>query len=199
CARCGRTNPAGANFCNGCAAPLPDPEQHELRKVVTIVRIDLVGSTALGEALDPESLRSVLGRYFDVMKEIVERHGGTVEKFIGDAVMSVFGIPALHEDDALRAVHAALEMRDALVGLELQGRLGVMTGAVIAGHDEQLATGDAVNVVARLEQAAAAGEILGSAPTSEPVRSPVPVASLHPFFTNGHIRAAPPAPLCPLP
>ena len=109
----------------------------------------------MGETLDPERLRALLARYFEHMKAIVERHGGTVEKFIGDAVMAVFGVPVLHEDDALRAVRAAVEMRDALPELGLQGRIGVMTGEVVTGTAERLATGDAVNVAARLEQAAA--------------------------------------------
>ena len=82
--------------------------------MVTVLFCDVTGSTALGERLDPESLRRVMARYFEVMKQVVERHGGTVEKFIGDAVMAVFGVPALHEDDALRAVSAAAGMRDAL-------------------------------------------------------------------------------------
>jgi len=94
------------------------------------------------------------------MKAIVERHGGTVEKFIGDAVMAVFGVPVLHEDDALRAVRSAVEMRDALPELGLQGRIGVMTGEVVTGNEERLATGDAVHVAARLEQAAQPGEVL---------------------------------------
>ena len=99
------------------------------------------------------------------MKAIVESHGGTVEKFIGDAVMAVFGIPAAHEDDALRAVRAAVEMRDALPELSLQGRIGVTTGEVVTGTEERLATGDAVNVAARLEQAARPGEVLLGEPT----------------------------------
>jgi class 3 adenylate cyclase len=90
---------------------------------------------------------------------IVERYGGSVEKFIGDAVMAVFGVPVLHEDDALRAVRAAVEMRDALPELGLQGRIGVMTGEVVTGTAERLATGDAVNVAARLEQAAQPGQV----------------------------------------
>ena len=88
--------------------------QREQRKVVTVLFCDLAGSTALGESVDPERLRALLAAYFERMKGIVERHGGSVEKFIGDAVMAVFGVPAVHEDDALRAVRAALEMRDAL-------------------------------------------------------------------------------------
>src|SRR5438874_8699598 len=127
------------------------------RKVVTILFCDVTGSTALGESVDPEALRALLARYFERMKAIVESHGGTVEKFIGDAVMAVFGVPVLHEDDALRAVRAAAEMRDALPELGVQARIGVNTGDVVAGAGEALGTGDAVNVAARLEQAAPAG------------------------------------------
>ena len=142
----------------------------DVRKTITVVFSDLVGSTALGEQLDPESLRLVMDRYFAEMGAILERHGGTVEKFIGDAVMAVFGIPVVHEDDALRAVRAAAEMRDALTplndelererGVRIQVRVGVNTGEVVAGDPsggQRFATGDAVNIAARLEQAAAAG------------------------------------------
>ena len=131
---------------------------------------DVSGSTALGERLDPESLRQVLGRYFDVAREAVERHGGVVEKFIGDAVMAVFGIPVVHEDDALRGVRAATDLRTGVAGLNeelerdfgtrLAVRIGVNTGEVVTGTEERLATGDAVNVAARLEQAAQPDEIL---------------------------------------
>src|SRR6266545_5962531 len=108
------------------------------RKTVTVLFCDVVGSTSLGEGVDPETLRRVMLRYFDEMRPILERHGGTVEKFIGDAIVGVFGIPVLHEDDALRAVRAADEMRDALAELNedlerewsvtLQTRIGVNTG-----------------------------------------------------------------------
>ncbi len=121
---------------------------------------DVVGSTALGESVDPEALQGLLARYFERMKAIVESHGGTVEKFIGDAVMAVFGVPVVHEDDALRACRAAVEMREALPELGVEGRIGVNTGEVLAGTEERLATGDAVNVAARLEQAAQPGEVL---------------------------------------
>ena len=121
---------------------------------------DVVGSTALGESIDPEAMQGLLARYFERMKGIVESHGGTVEKFIGDAVMAVFGVPVAHEDDALRACRAAVEMRDALPELGVEGRIGVNTGEVLTGTEERLATGDAVNVAARLEQAAEPGEVL---------------------------------------
>ncbi len=124
---------------------------------MSVVFCDVAGSTELGERLDAEALRALLARYFERMKAIVESHGGTVDKFIGDAVMAVFGIPQAHEDDALRACRAAVEMRDALPELGIRGRIGVNTGEVVTGTAERLVTGDAVNVAARFEQAAAAG------------------------------------------
>jgi class 3 adenylate cyclase len=112
CASCGAENREGARFCDSCGAPLAEAAPaREVRKVVTVLFCDVTGSTALGEQIDPESLRRVMSRYFETAKAIVERHGGTVEKFIGDAVMAVFGVPAVHEDDALRAVRAADELR----------------------------------------------------------------------------------------
>jgi class 3 adenylate cyclase/tetratricopeptide (TPR) repeat protein len=180
CPACGRDNPDGSSFCNACGADLTEPAaaEREYRKVVTLLFCDVVGSTALGESTDPEALRALLGRYFDEMKAIVERHGGTVEKFIGDAVMAVFGVPQLHEDDALRAVRAAVEMRDALPVLGVEARIGVNTGEVVVGTAERLATGDAVNVAARLEQAAGAGEVLLGAETAALVRDAVETEEL---------------------
>src|SRR5437762_9758014 len=156
CAVCSYESETPFKFCPECgaAAETPTPTR-EQRKVVTVLFCDITGSTALGERLDPEPLRALLARYFERMRAIVESHGGTVEKFIGDAVMAVFGVPVLHEDDALRAVRAAVEMRDALPELGIQARIGVDTGEVVTGTEERLATGDAVNVAARLEQAAA--------------------------------------------
>src|SRR5256886_15017433 len=170
CATCGSENRAGARFCDSCGASLEPTGTRELRKVVTILFCDVTGSTALGERLDSESLRRVMERYFTLAREVLERHGGTVEKFIGDAVMAVFGIPFVHEDDALRAARAAHELREELAGLnadllgefgtELQVRIGVNTGEVVTSQGGTLATGDAVNVAARLEQAADPGDIL---------------------------------------
>src|SRR6059036_2235056 len=143
------------------------------RKVVTVLFCDVVGSTALGESVDPEALQGLLARYFERMKGIIEAHGGSVEKFIGDAVMAVFGVPVAHEDDALRACRAAVEMRDALPELGIAGRIGVNTGEVVTGTEERLATGDAVNVAARFEQAAEPGEVLIGVATVRLVRGAV--------------------------
>ncbi len=144
---------------------------------MTVVFCDVVGSTALGESIDPEVLRALMARYFERMQGIVERHGGSVEKFIGDAVMAVFGVPAAHEDDALRACRAAVEMRDALPELGIAGRIGVNTGEVVVGAQEVLATGDAVNVAARLEQAARPGEVLVGSETLPLLRGAVQVGA----------------------
>jgi class 3 adenylate cyclase/tetratricopeptide (TPR) repeat protein len=159
CPACGKENPEGFQFCGFCTAPLTG-ESREQRKTVTVLFCDVTGSTELGESTDPEALRALLARYFERMRGIVESHGGTVEKFIGDAVMAVFGVPVAHEDDALRACRAAVEMRDALPDLGIRGRIGVNTGEVVTGTAERLATGDAVNVAARFEQAADPGEVL---------------------------------------
>jgi|SRR5215211_272776 len=170
----------------------------ETRKIVTIVFCDLSGSTSLGEKLDPESVRQMISRYFQAMSDALERHGGTVEKFIGDAVMAVFGVPTLREDDALRAVRAAVEMRTALEGLNeqlerrfgvrLRVRTGVNTGEVIAGDASRrhgFVTGDAVNVAARLEQAAGAGEILIGEHTFALVRGAARVEPVAPLDLKG--------------
>jgi class 3 adenylate cyclase/tetratricopeptide (TPR) repeat protein len=169
CAACGHVSSEPFKFCPECGAPAGD-EPREERKTVTVLFCDVVGSTELGERLDPESVRRVLGRFFEMVREVVERHGGSVEKFIGDAVMAVFGVPVLHEDDALRAVKAAAELREALgplneelardFGTAIELRVGINTGEVVTGTDERLATGDAVNVAARLEQAAGPGQVL---------------------------------------
>src|SRR5213080_3616548 len=169
CPSCGTENREGAKFCDSCGAALADAAPvREFRKVVTVLFCDVTGSTALGERIDPESLRQVMSRYFEMAQAVVERHGGSVEKFIGDAVMAVFGVPVLHEDDALRAVRAAADLR-----AELGLRVGINTGEVVTGTKERLATGDAVNVAARLEQSAGAGQILLGETTLERVRDAV--------------------------
>src|SRR5438093_373559 len=191
CPRCGQENPEGAKFCNECAAHLQASPAREQRKTVTVLFCDVTGSTQLGETLDPEPLRALLARYFERMKGIVEHHGGTVEKFIGDAVMAIFGLPVLHEDDALRACRAAVEMRDAFSDLGVSGRIGVATGEVVTGTAERLATGDAVNVAARLEQAAAPGEVLIGAETLALVRDAVVAEPVEPLVLKGKAKPVP--------
>jgi len=166
-----------------------------VRKTVTVLFCDVTGSTALGERIDPESLRRVMARYFETAKAVVERHGGTVEKFVGDAVMAVFGIPVVHEDDARRAVRAAQDLREVLTvlnteladsyGTRLELRTGVNTGEVVTGTEERLATGDAVNVAARLEQAAQPGEVLLGEETLGLVRDAVEVEAVPPLELKG--------------
>ena len=183
-----------------------------MRKTITVVFADIVGSTALGEQLDAESLRRVIGRYFGEMSAVLERHGGNVEKFIGDAVMAVFGIPVVREDDALRAVRAAAEMRVALTslneelerehGVSIQVRIGVNTGEVVAGDPaggQRFATGDAVNVAARLEQAAGPGEILIGESTHRLVRHAVRVELIEPLAVKGKGNAVAAARLVAVP
>jgi class 3 adenylate cyclase/tetratricopeptide (TPR) repeat protein len=155
------------------------------RKVVTVLFCDVVGSTALGESTDPEALQALLARYFERMKAIVQSHGGTVEKFIGDAVMAVFGVPTVHEDDALRACRAAVAMREALPELGIQGRIGVSTGELVTGTEERLATGDAVNVAARLQQAAEPDQVVIGEATLELVRGAVEAEPLEPLELKG--------------
>jgi len=193
CARCGSANPAGSRFCNGCGARLEAaPPPQETRRTVTVLFVDVAGSTALGERLDPEPLRALIGQYFDLAKVVIERHGGTVEKFIGDAVMAVFGLPVLHEDDALRAVRAAHELQERLaastLGDRIVTRIGVNTGPVVAADTEdaqRLVTGDAVNTAARLEQHAPPGGILLGAETHRLVRDAVIADEVEPVAAKG--------------
>jgi class 3 adenylate cyclase len=191
--------PDGARFCPDCGFALaggaPPPG---LRKVVTILFCDLCGSTELGERLDPETLRHVVAQYFASMSAVLERHDAVIEKFIGDAVMAVFGVPAVREDDALRAVRAAVGMRVALAelneqlgrrhGVTLQTRMGVNTGEVIVGDPSRgqgFVSGDAVNVAARLEQAAPPGGILIGEHTHQLVRRAVEVEPVAPLALKG--------------
>ncbi|HEX7311928.1 MAG TPA: adenylate/guanylate cyclase domain-containing protein [Gaiellaceae bacterium] len=201
CGTCGSENREGARFCDACGAPLAAERTRELRKVVTVLFCDVTSSTALGERLDPESLRRVMARYFEVASDVIERHGGTVEKFIGDAVMAVFGVPVVHEDDALRAVRAAADLQPALrelnteleaaYGVRLALRTGLNTGEVVTGTAERLATGDAVNVAARLEQAAQPGEVVLGGDTVRLVKDAVDVEPLAPLDLKGKAKAVP--------
>ena len=177
CARCGEENPDRARFCLACGMALRSGVAQS-RKVITVLFADMVDSTGLGEKLDPETMRNVMTLYFEVVRATIERHGGTVEKFIGDAVVAVFGIPAVHEDDAFRAVRTAIDMQRAIadlageleerLGRPLQIRIGIDTGEVIAGTDLDDATGvvgDPLNSAARLEKLARPGGIVVGAAT----------------------------------
>jgi class 3 adenylate cyclase/tetratricopeptide (TPR) repeat protein len=199
CPSCGEENPERFRLCGYCGAALIGSSlARETRKTVTVLFTDVTGSTALGEQLDPESLRDVMGRYFASMREVIERHGGTVEKYIGDAVMAVFGVPVVHDEDALRAVRAAAEMRTALErlnadllgrrGVALAARTGINTGSVVVatgGPTEALVVGDAVNVAARLQTAAAPGEIVIGSATHELVQDAVEVGPAEPLELKG--------------
>src|SRR5919199_2472619 len=200
CPSCGGPTPEDARFCAACGARLAAPAApvQRARKTVTVLFSDVSGFTTLGERLDPESVQQLMGRYFGAMRRVIERHGGTVEKFIGDAVMALFGVPVVHEDDALRAARAAVEMRAALEGLndELEGRwdvrlsthTGLNTGEVVVGAGaggEPLAYGDAVNVAQRLEGSAAAGEILVGAATARLITGAARVEEIEPLLVRG--------------
>ncbi len=202
CPRCGEENPEPARFCRACGNALTAEANagFEVRKTVTILFCDLAGSTSLGEQQDPEQLRRVMSRYYEEARAVLERHGGQVEKFIGDAVMAVFGIPVLHEDDALRALRAAVELREAFVvlneelersfGLKLLVRTGVNSGEVIAGDPAQghaFVSGDAVNVAQRLESAAAEGEILIGEPTYQLARDAIRAEPVEPLQLKGKL------------
>ena len=172
CASCGSENAEDARFCSACGSPLL-AQAASVRKTVTVLFCDLVGSTAMGDGADPEVLRGQMTRYHAQLRAVLERHGGRVEKFIGDAAMAVFGLPSAHDDDALRAVRAAVEARGSVSILGYEVRIGINTGEVVAGEGETLVTGDAVNVAARLEQAAGGGEILIGELTERLVRDAI--------------------------
>src|SRR5256886_706279 len=182
CPACGFEQPAGPTFGSNCGIALRDDarradaaDERQERRVVTVLFADLAGSTALGERLDPEDVRELQGELFELINAEVERFGGTTEKFAGDAVLAVFGIPQAHEDDPERAVRAALAVRESFVsftdrvqgrhGADVGLRIGVNTGEVVAGREaaargELMVSGDAVNVAARLQQHAEPGEVL---------------------------------------
>jgi len=174
CPACGGQNPERAKFCLECGVALADQPAAatlEERKVVSVLFCDLVGFTAASEAADPEDVRARLRPYHARLREEIERHGGTVEKFVGDAVMAVFGAPVAHEDDAERAVRAGLEMQAAMGeineplerqhGVTFELCVGINTGEVLAGRvgDGYTVVGDSVNVAARLQAAARPGSV----------------------------------------
>src|SRR5262245_14701941 len=182
--------------------PAQPQETPDVRKTVTVAFADLADWTALGERLDPEVLKEVVQRYFELARTAFHRHGGTVEKFIGDAVMAVFGLPVLHEDDALRAVRAAADIKTGLTelnaelmrdwGLQLAVRIGVNTGEVVAGRAASaspLITGDPVNTAARLQQAAGRDEILIGATTRALVAAAVDAEPVPALDVKGKARS----------
>jgi class 3 adenylate cyclase/tetratricopeptide (TPR) repeat protein len=203
CTECGEENPERARFCLACGAALAAPTP-ERRKLATLLFCDMSGSTAMGERVDAESVREMMFSYFHRMRDAIERHGGTVEKFVGDAVMAVFGVPVAHEDDALRACRAAWEMQERLTelneelerrfGTTIALRIGVNTGEVVAGDAtsrETMVTGDAVNVAARLEQAATPGQVLVGEPTYRLVRHAITAEPVEPLTLKGKSEPMP--------
>src|SRR5438105_14115871 len=167
--------------------PVPAERPERVRRMVTVVFAELAGSTGLGERLDPESLHDMLARYSATCAELLERHGGTVERFAGDAVVAVFGFPNLHEDDAWRAICAAAEVRDAVGDLGFELHVGVTTGEVFVGSGarEAFTSGDALNVAAGLAHAAAEREILLGEQTRQLVDAAVLAEELEPLAVEG--------------
>ncbi|MGH2347857.1 MAG: adenylate/guanylate cyclase domain-containing protein, partial [bacterium] len=194
CPSCGFDNPPGMRFCGNCGTPLETPGAGEERKLVTVLFVDIVESTRLSAAVDPELLRGQMARFFALAREEIERYGGTIEKFIGDAVMAVFGLPAVHEDDPERAARAALAIRDrAGAGGDAAMppiRLGMDTGEVVAnpqatGKGEFLVTGEVVNLAARLQQHAFPGQILIGARTAHALRRLADLGEVTPLTVKG--------------
>src|ERR687886_339185 len=200
CPACGQENPDIARFCLACATPLDavPAAPREERRVVSVVFVDLVGFTARSEQLDPEDVRAILSPYYETVKSELESFGGVVEKFIGDAVMAVFGAPTAHGDDPERAVRGALsvceavsELNDAHPELDLQIRVAVNTGdAVVAldanpGSGEAMVAGDVVNTAARLQQTAAVGTIVVGDETQRATSRAIRFDELAPVLAKG--------------
>ncbi len=201
CTHCGRENADDARFCSSCGSPLgaaaPDQAREE-RKVVTILFADLVGFTSQAEQLDPEDVRATLSPYYAQLRSELERHGGTVEKFIGDAVMAVFGAPVAHEDDPERAVRAALAIRDAIVDDgQLQVRIAVTTGEALVTLDartsegEGMVAGDVVNTAARLQSAAPVNGILADETTYRGTKQRIGYREADPVEAKGKVEPVP--------
>jgi class 3 adenylate cyclase/tetratricopeptide (TPR) repeat protein len=204
CARCGQENPEGFRFCGACGAALSAGAVSEERKVVTVLFADLVGFTSRSERMDVEDVRGTLAPYHALLRERLEHYGGTVEKFIGDAVMALFGAPIAHEDDPERAVRAALAIRAAIAalnddepGLDLHVRVGINTGEalVVLGADaargEGMASGDVVNTAARLQTAAPVDGILVGETTYRATDRAVTYRSAEPVVAKGKSHPVP--------
>jgi class 3 adenylate cyclase/tetratricopeptide (TPR) repeat protein len=198
CPNCGQENPEGFRLCGMCGAPLAaETEAREERKVVTVLFCDLVGSTAQAEGLDPEDVRALLSRFHAQVRVELERYGGTVEKFIGDAVMALFGAPVAHEDDPERAVRAALAIRDFARAEGTELRIGITTGeALIAlgsrpSEGEGMASGDVVNTAARLQTAAPVNGIVVGAATYRSTRHVITYRELPAVKAKGKAEPIP--------
>src|SRR6476469_7801934 len=196
CAVCEQENPPGARFCSGCGAALTAEPPREERKVVSVLFADLVGFTSRAEQLDPEDVRAVLAPYWERLRGELEKRGGTVEKFIGDAVMALFGAPVAHDDDPLRAVGAALAIRDwARDDADVQVRIAVNTGEALVllgarpAEGEGMAAGDVVNTTARLQSAAPVNGVLVGETTYRATREAIEYADREPGSAQG--KAAP--------
>jgi class 3 adenylate cyclase len=191
CARCGQQNPDGAKFCNACGAVLEERAIGEERRVISVLFVDLVGFTGRAERLDPEDVRAILTPYYERVREELQRHGGTVEKFIGDAVMGVFGAPTAYGDDAERAVRAAFAVRDWAEQDGLEVRIAVNTGEAIVelearpGHGEAMVAGDVVNTAARLQTAAPVGAVLVGEETYAATRNAIEYRPAQPVVAKG--------------
>ncbi len=204
CPSCGDQTPDRMRFCNTCGASLTTSTARESRRTVTIVFSMPKVHSLTGEDAGPDTMRDVMSRYFEGMRGALERHGGTVEKFIGDAVMAVFGLPVRHEDDAVRAIRAAVDMQTALAalnpgfrsefGLELSNHTGVNSGEVIAGDAstaQRMVTGDAVNTAARLEQTAGSGDVVLGDLTYRLARDQIEVEFMEPLVLKGKAEPVP--------
>src|SRR3954466_1302992 len=198
CHVCGQDNTAAARFCLACGASLAADPAREERKVVTVLFADLVGFTSRAEQLDPEDVRAVLAPYWERLRVELERRGGTVEKFIGDAVMALFGAPVAHEDDPERAVRAALAIRDwAREEGDVQVRIAVTTGEALVllgarpGEGEGMAAGDVVNTAARLQSAAPVNGILVGESTYRATRDLIEYAEHEPVVAKGKSEPIP--------
>jgi class 3 adenylate cyclase len=199
CKQCGATNGGTARFCQACGAPLATiPRAGEERKRVSVLFVDMVGSTARADSADPEDVRDDLRRFYGPVREQIDRFGGTVEKFIGDAVVAVFGAPAAHGDDAERAVRCALQVVEAVArlnsedpSLRIDVRAAVNTGDAVVtlggAHErgEPLATGDVVNTAARLQTGAPPGGVVVSAETYLATRRAIRYQPLQPVEAKG--------------
>jgi len=206
CPSCGKENPDGFKFCGFCTAPLtqaPQP-QAEKRKVITVLFCDLVGFTASSDEADPEEVRARLKPYHGMLRTEIERYGGTVEKFIGDAVMAVFGAPVAHEDDPERAVRSGLriieaieELNDADPTLDLQVRIGINTGEAVVAlgarpeQGEGIVTGDVVNTASRLQGVAPVGGIVVGEQTFRATERVFDYEALEPVTVKGKASPLP--------